>query len=85
MVRASALPEGVTAPIASGFSIQERKNRTSSSIRKPFFCSKARMRLPILRSIRPLAEFEQTNLSLNFLFEDLQGLQGHRQVTLRND
>src|SRR6266404_5926305 len=47
MVRASARPDGVTAPVVSGFSIQERMKRTSSSRRMPFFCSKRRMRVSI--------------------------------------
>ncbi len=36
IVRAKSLPEGMTAPVASGFSIQERMNRTSSSMRRFF-------------------------------------------------
>jgi hypothetical protein len=47
MVRASALPDGVTAPIANGFSNQERMKRTSSSRRMPFFCSKRRICISI--------------------------------------
>src|SRR5688572_27827095 len=47
MVRASTLPEGVTAPIDRGFSIQDRMKRTSSSSRMPFFCSNRRMRRSI--------------------------------------
>jgi hypothetical protein len=43
MVRASARPDGVTAPSDSGFSIQVRMKRTSSSSRMPFFCSKRRI------------------------------------------
>ncbi|HEU5274332.1 MAG TPA: hypothetical protein VFU97_11770 [Xanthobacteraceae bacterium] len=37
MVRANSLPDGITAPVDNGFSIQERMNRTSSSIRSVFF------------------------------------------------
>src|ERR1700730_13033698 len=47
MLRASSLPEGVTAPVVSGFSIQERMKRTSSSRRMPFFCSKRRLRASV--------------------------------------
>ena len=36
IARASGLPEGVTAPVARGFSIQERKKCTSSSRRRLF-------------------------------------------------
>jgi hypothetical protein len=35
MVRASIFPDGVTAPMESGRSIQERRKRTSSSSRMP--------------------------------------------------
>ena len=38
MVRASALLDGITAPVDSGFSIQERMNCISSSRRSGFFC-----------------------------------------------
>src|ERR1700753_2965596 len=37
MVRANGLPDGITAPMCSGFSINERKKRTSSSRRGGFF------------------------------------------------
>src|SRR5438105_10661521 len=37
MVRASNLLEGITAPMCSGFSIHERRKRTSSSRRRGFF------------------------------------------------
>src|SRR5437763_9595270 len=37
MVRASTRPDGMTAPIWSGFSIHERRKRTSSSRRSGFF------------------------------------------------
>ena len=40
MVRASSLPDGVTAPIDSGFSIQDRMNRTSSSIGRSVFLAR---------------------------------------------
>jgi len=36
MARASGFPEGITAPVASGFSIQERRKCTSSSSRRLF-------------------------------------------------
>jgi len=36
MARANSLPDGMTAPVDSGFSIQERRNWTSSSIRRVF-------------------------------------------------
>jgi hypothetical protein len=49
MVRASARPDGVTAPSDSGFSIQVRMKRTSSSSRMPFFSSKRRIWTPNLR------------------------------------
>ena len=51
MVRASGLLDGVTAPIASGFLIQEPMKRTSSSRRTPFFCSKRRICVSMLRPI----------------------------------
>ena len=38
MVRASALLDGITAPVEIGFSIQERMNCISSSRRRVFFC-----------------------------------------------
>src|SRR6201985_1544073 len=37
MVRASRRPDGITAPTCNGFSIQERRKRTSSSRRGGFF------------------------------------------------
>src|SRR5450759_2894077 len=37
MVRASALLDGITAPVERGFSIHERMNCISSSRRRPFF------------------------------------------------
>src|SRR5712672_3597537 len=37
MVRANSLLEGITAPMCSGFSIHERRKRTSSSRRGGFF------------------------------------------------
>src|SRR5204862_2472367 len=37
MVRARNLLEGITAPMCSGFSIHERRKRTSSSRRRGFF------------------------------------------------
>src|ERR1700744_4834247 len=37
MVRASKRPDGITAPMWSGFSIHERRKRTSSSRRSGFF------------------------------------------------
>src|SRR4051794_28736098 len=37
MVRASNLLDGITAPMCSGFSIHERRKRTSSSRRRGFF------------------------------------------------
>src|SRR3954471_9040201 len=37
MVRARSLLEGITAPMCSGFSIHERRKRTSSSRRRGFF------------------------------------------------
>src|SRR6266567_2424707 len=41
MVRASTRLEGITAPICSGFSIHERRKRTSSSRRRGFFNARA--------------------------------------------
>src|SRR6266508_2031059 len=41
MALASTRPDGVTAPIASGFSSQERMKRTSSSRRRFFFSRRA--------------------------------------------
>src|SRR3954467_10504313 len=40
MVRARILPEGITAPICSGFSIHDLRKRTSSS-RRGFFNARA--------------------------------------------
>src|SRR5690348_5299232 len=37
MVRARNRPDGITAPTCSGFSIHERRKRTSSSRRRGFF------------------------------------------------
>ena len=53
MARASALLDGVTAPIDSGFSIQERMKRTSSLSGMRFFCSKRRKCVSIFFSIAP--------------------------------
>src|SRR5580700_7473571 len=39
MVRASGLPDGMTAPVESGLSIHERMKRTSSSKRRFFFAT----------------------------------------------
>src|SRR5690606_15628595 len=41
MVRARIRPDGMTAPIWSGFSIHERRKRTSSSRRRGFFDARA--------------------------------------------
>ena len=43
MARASILPDGVTAPMVSGRSIQERMKRTSSSSRMPRLRSNCRI------------------------------------------
>src|SRR3954470_2959915 len=40
-MRASTLPDGITAPVASGFSIQERRKWTSSSKRSGRFSTRA--------------------------------------------
>jgi hypothetical protein len=50
MVRASALPEGETAPIEIGLSNHDRMNRTSSLRRSPLLRSKRRIRLSIFFS-----------------------------------
>src|SRR5216683_1464952 len=41
MVRANTRPDGITAPMCSGFSIHERRKRTSSSRRRGFFNARA--------------------------------------------
>src|SRR5918993_5158541 len=41
MVRASTLLDGITAPVVSGFSIQERRKCTSSSKRSGRFSARA--------------------------------------------
>ena len=50
IARASILPDGVTAPIESGLSIQCRMKATSSRKRRPLFRSKRRIRLSIFFS-----------------------------------
>jgi hypothetical protein len=52
MTRASALLDGVTAPIDKGFLIHEPMKRTSSLRRMPFFCSRRRRPVSILRPMR---------------------------------
>ena len=67
-MRASALLDGVTAPIDSGFLIQEPMKRTSSLRRMPFFCSKRRRpRLDIAAD----ALLEQPERPLDLLLEML--------------
>jgi hypothetical protein len=41
MVRASARPDGITAPVRIGFSIHDRMNCISSSRRNGFFSTRA--------------------------------------------
>jgi hypothetical protein len=40
MVRARSLPDGMTAPVDSGFSNQDRMNWTSSSIGRSVFLAR---------------------------------------------
>src|ERR1700694_3357455 len=53
MVRASTRPDGVTAPIASGFSSQERMNLTSSSRRRLFFSARDCKRMEVTKFEQP--------------------------------
>src|SRR5262249_39530252 len=69
MVRASARPDGVTAPVVSGFSIQERMKRTSSSRRMPLFCSKRPMRLSLLFFLRVELLLELLFVSFELKFD----------------
>ena len=78
MARASARLDGVTAPIDSGFSIQERMKRTSSSRRNTvLFLETAECVLDLLFDSAAL-QLEQPNLFLEFLFEELECWQRHR-------
>ena len=69
MVRASTRPDGVTAPIASGFSIHERMKRNSSSRRMPCFFSKL-AKLPFDLALEgDLVRVEDAELAFDLLLD----------------